>query len=176
VFLTLVPMDADHLTGGRLETITDDAGGAALDCPADLAYAVVAFDLATGEGARIDDFRAGGAARDIVLETPRRTRLRVVFPDGAPAPRAQVDVETRPRFLAPALFAIANDDGWAELPRVVPGIFVLDIKACDRRLVLRPYLPAITHRASVPMASVEDRGTFTVPMLEEIARALATSK
>ncbi len=181
VFLTLVPMDADHLNGGRLETITDDAGGAVLNCPADLAHAVVAFDLATGEGVRMDDFRAGGAARDLVLETPRRTRVRVVFPDGAPAPKATVDVETRPRYLAPVLYGITGEDGWAELPRVVPAIFVLNITACDRRLMRkdaegRPQLPMITHSTLIPMASVNDGDTVTVPMRDDVAWLVAEGK
>lgn len=183
VLLTLVPEPADHITAGhdRLQAIADDAGGVVLDCRPDLAYAVVAFDLATGEGARIDDFRAGGAPRDLVLETPRRTRVRVVFPDGAPAPKAGVQVETRPRYLAPVLYGIAGEDGWAELPRVVPGIFVLDITACDRRLMRkdaegRPQLPMITHSMIVPMASVDDGDTVTVPMRDDVARWVAEGK
>lgn len=183
VLLTLVPEVADHITAGhdRLLAITDDAGGIVLGCRPDLAYAVVAHDLATGEGARIDDFRAGGAPRDLVLEAPRRTRVRVVFPDGAPAPRAGVQVETRPRYLAPVLYGIAGEDGWAELPRVVPGVFVLSITACDRRLMRmdaegRPQLPAITHSKIVPMASVNDGDTITVPMRDDVARWVAEGK
>jgi RNA polymerase sigma-70 factor (ECF subfamily) len=184
VLVTLVPEGADHISAGiqRLQSITDDAGGVVMGGCEDIAYAVVAFDLATGEGVRLDGFRAEGILRDIVLKVPRRTRVRIIFPDGAPAPKALVDVETRPRYLAPVLFAVADQDGWAELPRAVPGVFVLDIKACDRRLTRKdlegwPALPfPITHSAVVPMASVDDGGTITVPMRDDVARWDAETK